>query len=109
MGCGITDNGDVYYGSTPKYRLDIEAELPMSDFDFEADLICGERHITIEKGSMPKDSSGNYYVCFDTKNLGIGPVKAVITAKIPDEAFRDKGGIRKEIYVIDRLTVIRGV
>lgn len=106
--CSYQVDGETYYGSTPKFKLDIDAGLPMSEFNFYVDLVGGSGRMTIQKDKMPKDSNGDYYLCFDTTDLGVGPVKAVVTAEVPDTAFPPEN-IRKEIYVINRLMIVRGV
>lgn len=100
-------DGYTFYGSTPKYRLNIEAGIPMSSYDFDVTLVGKNRSITITKQEMPRDGEGNFYVCFDTKDLGIGPVKAVVNAYINDSSF--PGGVRKDVSVIDMLTNIISV
>ena len=100
-------DGDVFYGSTPKFKLTIDAGIPMSSYDFDITLVCKNRSITITKQEMPRDSEDNYYVCFDTKDLGIGPVKAVVNAYINDSSF--PGGVRKEVSVIDMVINIKSV
>ena len=107
MNCSYCVCGNTYYGTTPKYRLDINAGMPMSDFDFDVKLINGSNHITIEKSDMPVDSDGYYYLCFDTTDLGIGRVKAVITAYIDDQDY--DGGVRREVFVINNLLYIKEV
>ena len=79
----------------------------MSDFDFSVELIGSTGTLTVMKASMPVDSDGNYYLCFDTKDLGVGKVKAVVTALINDQDFQD--GIRREVAVINNLLDIKEV
>lgn len=106
--CSYQVDGETYYGSTPKFRLDIDAGVPMSEYNFYVELVGSSGRKTIEKDSMPKDKEGNYYICFDTKSLGVGPVKAIVTAEVPDTAFPPDNK-RKEVYVINRLMIVRGL
>lgn len=106
--CSYQIDGETYYGSTPKFRLDIDAGMPMSDYNFYVELVGTGGRKTIEKNVMPKDKDNNFYLCFDTVTLGVGPVKAIVTAEVPDTAFPPTN-IRKEVYVINRLMVIRSV
>ena len=105
--CSYQIGGSTYYGTTPKYKLEIHADVPMSDFDFNVKLECGDRHITIRKREMPVGLDGAYYLCFDTRDLGIGRVKAIVTAEIPDTDF--SGGIRTEVFAINNLLDIKEV
>lgn len=99
--------GDVFYGSTPKYKLDIQADLPMSDFDFDLKLTCGEKSLIVRKNDLLLTKDGDYLLCLDTKLLGAGVVRGVVTAYIPDSDFPD--GIRREIGIIDKPIVIKRV
>jgi len=104
-GCCYSDNVEVYYGSTPKYKLEINAGLPMSEFDFEVKLSCGDNSLIVKKADMPVGDDGSYYVCFDTTRLGIGPVKAVVTAFIPDGDYSSR--VRKEVTVANGPIIIK--
>ena len=106
-GCCYQIGGSVYYGTTPKYKVEIDAGIPMSQFDFSVKLECGDQSITIPKSEMPVGREGEYYLCFDTTRLGIGKVKAIITAEIPDTDF--SGDIRTEVFVINNLLDIKEV
>jgi len=105
--CSYRVNGRTYYGTTPKYVLDIDAGVPMSDIGFDVRLVCGERSITVKKSEMPVDRDGKFYLCFDTKQLGVGRVDAVVTAYIEDSDFKD--GQRREVFVVKNLLDILGV
>ena len=105
--CSYQIGGSTYYGTTPKYKLEIDAGIPMSDFDFSVKLECGDQHITVPKSEMPVGRSGEYYLCFDTTDLGVGKVKAIITAEIPDTDF--SSNIRTEVFVINNLLDIKEV
>lgn len=105
--CSYRVNGKTFYGTTPKYLLEIEAGIPMSDFDFDVELRRGDNSVVVKKSEMPTDQDGNYYLCFDTRSLGVGQVKAIITAYISDTDF--ESGVRREVFVINNLTDIMGV
>ena len=105
--CSYQIGGSVYYGTTPKYKLEIDAGIPMSDFDFSVKLECGDQSVTVLKSEMPTDRDGNYYLCFSTTDLGVGKVKAIITAEIPDTDF--SGGFRTEVFAINNLLDIKEV
>ena len=95
----------VYEGTTPKYKLEIDAGIPMTDFDFKVQLIGTLGSTTIRKPSMPVDDEDNYYVCFDTVGLGIGKVKAIVTTEINDTDFPDN--VRRDVYVIENFIEIK--
>ena len=105
--CCYQIGGSTYYGTTPKYKLAIDADIPMSEFDFNVKLECGDNSITIPKSEMPIGRDDSYYVCFDTTRLGVGKVKAIVTAFIPDSDF--ESGTRKEVFVINNLLDIKEV
>ena len=107
INCSYSTGGNTYEGTTPKYKLDIDVGIPMSDFDFDVELIGSEGTVTVSKSQMPVDSDGNYYLCFDTRDLGPGKVKAVVTARIPDMDFATH--IRQEVSVINNLLDIKEV
>ena len=107
INCSYTIGGITYEGTTPKYKLYIDVGIPMSDFDFNVELIGSAGTVTVYKASMPVDSEGNYHLCFDTADLGVGRVKAVVTALISDQDF--PGGIRKEVAVINNLLDVNKV
>lgn len=103
--CSYHDDLEVFLGSTPKYRLEIEADLPMSDFDFEVRFTCGEKFLVMKREDLILDESGEYYLYLDTEHLGAGVVKAVVYAYIPDSGI--SGGIRKEIFVMPKPITIK--
>jgi len=94
-----------YFGSTPKYLFELTVDdLSMADFDFQVRLQRGPNAVVIEKDEMIVDGEGNYFITFDTKALGIGPVRAIIIASIPDTDYPD--GVRTEVDVIENFTEI---
>ena len=107
INCSYSTGGNTYEGPTPKYILNIDVGIPMSDFDFNVELVGSTGTVTTDKASMPVDSEGNYYLCFDTKDLGVGKVKAVVTALINDSDFET--GVRKEVTVVNNLLDIKEV
>lgn len=101
-------SGDVVYeGTTPKYKIEIDIGTPMTEFNFEVRLIGVKGSTTITKAQMTTDEEDNYYLCFDTTTLGVGSVKAIVTALIPDPAFPNN--THKEIFVIESFLQIKKV
>lgn len=101
------NDGEVLYGETPKYRLEIQADVPMSDYDFDIRLTCGDKTLTVRKRDLRITEAGDYLLCLDTRVLGAGVVKGVVTAYIPDPDFND--GIRIEKCIIEKPIVIKRV
>lgn len=94
----------LYFGQTPKYLLEITAgDLDMQDYDFTVRLQRGTNAIVIPKSQMIVDN-GAFYIAFDTKELGVGTVRAIVIAEIPDTDY--PSGVRTEIDVIEHFTEI---
>ena len=104
MGPNTTYGEPIYYGETPKYLLEIEASgLDMEDYDFSVRLQRGSNSIVIPKSQMIVDN-GDYYIAFDTRALGVGTVRAIVIAEIPDTDF--PSGTRTSIFIIEHFTEI---
>lgn len=94
-----------YLGTELKFKLDIVATgFSMTHDDFSVVVTNGSRSVTINKSDCAHDTQGNYYIMFDSNDLGPGTVKAIITAHVPDTDFPDD--VRDEVFVIERLTKI---
>ena len=89
----------IYFGSKPKYQVDIDAGVSLDDFDFEVRFQRGPNYTVTPKEQMITDGEGNYYVVMDTTKLGVGPVRAIFIADVPDNDYED--GVRPEIIVIE--------
>ena len=104
MGPNTTYGEPIYFGETPKYLLEIEAGgLDMEDYDFSVRLQRGSNSIVIPKSQMIVDND-EWYLTFDTKALGVGTVRAIVIAEIPDTDYQ--GGVRTEITVIEHFAEI---
>ena len=75
----------------------------MDDYDFTVRLQRGPNSVVIAKSEMIVDN-GDYYLGFDTTQLGVGTVRAIVIAEIPDNDF--PGGKRTEITVIEHFAEI---
>jgi len=94
-------------GTKLKYALTIRADgFDMDEDDFMVEIKRGANSIVLKKEDIERDSEGQYYVCFDTTELGSGSICAVVTAYVPDADFPD--GVRTEVMKIN-LIVARGV
>lgn len=104
MGINTLNGEPLYFGQTPKYLLEITAgELEMDEYDFTVRLQRGPNSVVIPKSRMIEDER-DWYFTFDTKELGVGIVRAVVIAEIPDTDF--EGGLRTEITVIEHFAEI---
>lgn len=97
-------NQIIFLGTELKLNINIDSfgETTMDDYDFNVELIGGSFKKTskvINKEDAKRVDSDNYIICFDTTELGVGPLKCKITAYLPDGDFRD--GKRTEITEID--------
>lgn len=92
---------EIYVGTELKYVVRIEAEgFDMWEHEFEVDIVRGPKKLHFAKDDMVI-SDEEFYVCFDTRELGPGRVYAYITAHVPDSDFQD--GIRDEVQKIELL------
>lgn len=104
MGTSTIYGEPLYFGQTPKYSLEITAgTLEMADYDFSVRLQRGPNSLVIPKSKMIEDN-GDYYFTFDTTQLGVGTVRAIVYAEIPDTDF--DGGLRTEITVVEHFAEI---
>lgn len=95
---------EAYLGTELKYAVDMVASgFSMADDDFEVKLVRGSKSITITKDRMIVDGQGQYYICFDSADLGPGLVTAVVVAHVPDLDFPD--GFRNEIQMVDLVNI----
>lgn len=93
-----------YFGAKPKYLLEITAgDLDMYDYDFTVRLQRGPNAYQVQKNEMIEEG-GKYYFILDTTRLGVGVVTLMIFADIPDNDV--DGGVRPEIFVIDKFLMI---
>ena len=97
-------NDYTYLGTKLKYRLEIEAGgFSMLNDNFEVDIIRGPNVLHFTKYQCELGEDKNWYVCFDTKDLGVGRITAKVTAFVPDTDY--PGGVRKEVQRLDLIPV----
>lgn len=97
-------NDKIFIGTELKFKVDIEADnFSMAEDDFN--VVIQRRNVkkVFNKSDMVVDGEGNYYVCFDTAEFGVGTISAVVTAYVPDTDFPD--GLRTEVYATDLVTI----
>lgn len=97
-------NDKIFIGTELKFKVDIEAEgFSMDNDDFN--IVIQRRNVkkTFNKEDLVNDGEGNYYVCFDTAEFGVGTISAIVTAYVPDTDFPD--GLRTEVYAMDLVNI----
>lgn len=99
-------NEDIaYFGTELKYLVTIESPgFSMADDQFEITVKRGTKELTFQKSDLVL-RDGNYYLCFDSSDLGTGEVVAIATAHVPDADFQD--GLRTEVHKVDLVKVRR--
>lgn len=96
----------TFVGTKLKFAISISSPgFNMTEDDFTVDIRRGAKTIHFDKEDLVVDENDQYYVCFDTAELGGGVVEAIITAFVPDDDFSD--GIRTEVAKITLLSVYR--
>ena len=84
------------YGTELKYAVNITAKgFDINEDSFEIDLYCGPKKLHFDKADLRVGSDNQYYLCFNSKDIGPGIVTAVITAHVPDTDFNDN--VRDEV------------
>lgn len=95
----------TFLGTELKYSLNINSPgFSMASDEFEAVVEGNGGNITFHKSDFPTDASGNYYLCFNTRDFGAGPISVTITAHVPDAHFPD--GFRDEVVKISNLITV---
>lgn len=76
----------IYLGTDIKYNIHIDPidSLTMSEYDFDAEFMCGKNTLRISKSQMKKVDENNYIARVESAKLGVGEVKLKVTAYIPD-------------------------
>lgn len=89
----------VLIGTELKYKVEIEASgFSMDENDFTVEVRRGTKSKLFEKPDMiihETESGNEYYVAFDTSELGTGKYDFITTAYVPDDDFED--GLRTEV------------
>lgn len=101
----------IYIGTDLKFLITIEAaNFDMETDDFTVDIVRGLNRLHFDKSDLVVEeytetvnneevTKLHYYVCFDSAELGVGVVYAIVTAYVPDDDFDD--GLRTEVYKIE--------
>lgn len=95
----------TFLGTELKYLLKINSPgFSMATDEFEATVEGNGGGMTFHKSDFPTDASGNYYLCFNTRDFGAGPISVTITAHVPDVDFPDN--FRDEVTKISNLITV---
>jgi hypothetical protein len=87
---------EAFLGTEKKYLLEIKsAGFDMETDDFNVTIKRGANVITLKKEDLVQDHEGNFYITFDTSDLGTGVASVTVTAYVPDSDFPD--GLRTEV------------
>lgn len=87
---------EAFLGTEKKYLIDIKSSgFNMETDDFDIEIKRGSKIINFKKEDLVKDLDGNFYIVFDTNDLGPGGVTITVVAHVPDEDFQD--GFRDEV------------
>lgn len=83
--------------------------ITMDSYDFNVEAYCTRRRsLYISKQDTIRIDDSNYVVRIDTSEIGVGDLKLLIKALIPDEDFDDK--VRTEVIVVDtNITVAKAL
>lgn len=90
----------IYLGSEIKLNISIEpiGEMTMDNYNFQVEVFTSpKRKVTVQKSELIRVDSNNYILPLDTSKLGVGDLRCIITAYIPDGDFEDQ--LRTEIGV----------
>ena len=99
--------GDTIIGTQLKLNINIEAinGIHMSNLEFSCKFYVDiDNAVTINKDQMIYKDDDNYLAILDTTDIGIGRVRARVTAQIPDTDFSNK--LRTEIIDVDTGIVV---
>lgn len=95
----------AYLGTKLKYLVNITAPgFSMADDQFEITVSRGTKKKVFDKNALVL-RNGNYYLCFDSAELGTGEVTATVKAYVPDADFPDR--FRTEVFKVNLVKVRR--
>lgn len=89
---------ECYLGTEKKYIINIEsAGFDMEEDEFEVIIKRGSNVLTFTKEDLiqDRDEEENWYITFNTSDLGAGVASMTVIAHVPDNDFPD--GIRDEV------------
>lgn len=95
-----------YLGEDVKIGLSVTPidDMTLADIDWEIELWCTSNNkLTIKKEQAIQYDNGEYFITFNTNDVGEGILQLKITYKIPDEDFPDKVRNEFDIYKIMKI------
>ena len=100
----------VYAGTERKYKVEIDAQLPMEELDLVFDIYCGRVHIRKTQTDLVPHVNGNqidYYLIIDTTPFCRGGVMYILTTvSVPDSDERHDERMTEIHRSADLLNVI---
>jgi len=97
-------NEKTYLGTKLKYQVAITSPgFTITEDDFTVEIYNASHSRVFQKSELIQDENHKFYVCFDTREFGIGLLTMKTTAFVPDLDF--VGGIRAEVEKIDLIFV----
>ena len=94
----------AFLGTKLKFALNISAQgFNIDEDEFCVDIRRGDKTLHFDKDDLVVDDNDQYYVCFDSADLGGGLIEATITAFVPDDDFED--GVRTEVVKLNLISV----
>ena len=85
-----------FVGTDLKFAIKITADGFSQDYDdYAITLVNGNKRINITKDEIVKGGNDEFYLLVDTTQFQPGLIRAIITARVPDEDFPT--GIRREV------------
>lgn len=98
----------VYLGTEIKINISITPidGVTMDDMDLDITFFCTPiKRVIYKKADAKRIDDSNYVFLLNSKDLGLGDIKAQIKAQIPDGDFKDRK--RTEITVVDTNITIK--
>ena len=92
---------DVLLGREMKMTVSIDPidGKTMNDYNFKVEVFARGKAVVFEKRDMKRIDDSNYSMVVDTRKVGTGRMKVVVTAYIPDTDSEDM--VREEPVLLD--------
>lgn len=108
MSCGCDCDGNpVWVGTGLKFAVNMTCPgFDMDSDEWKITVTRGTRRVEFTPENAVQDDNDQWYICFDTAELGPGEVDIIFEAFVPDEDF--ESGVRREVQKY-RLVNIKSV
>ena len=97
-----------YLGEDVKIGLSVNPinDMTLADIDWEVELWCvSNKKLVIKKEDAIRYKDGEYFITFNTTDVGEGILQLKINYKIPDEDFADS--IRNEFDIYKIMKIVK--